>query len=127
MSALGKLKGEFVIDGEICLLDDRGLPNFEGMRARTVRKGGELVNYFAFDLLFLHGKALRALPLSSARSDSPSYYRRIERIAFVDHIETERDLVFRHALRSSMHMRAKLKTQRALLARQRLLEAKVAS
>ena len=59
---LGKLRGSFAIDGEVCLLDWTGIPNFEGMRDRAVRKRGELVTYFALDLLFLNGRDLRALP-----------------------------------------------------------------
>ena len=61
--ALSELRGSFVIDGEVCLLDVRGLPDFESMRSRALRKSGGLVTYFAFDLLFLNGRDLRPLPL----------------------------------------------------------------
>jgi bifunctional non-homologous end joining protein LigD len=60
---LQKLRGDFILDGEICLLNEHGIPNFESMRSRAVRKRGDLVTYFAFDLLFLNGRDLRALPL----------------------------------------------------------------
>jgi len=30
-SALHKIRGSFIIDGEVCLLDDKGIPNFEEM------------------------------------------------------------------------------------------------
>jgi ATP dependent DNA ligase domain len=32
VQALGKLRGSFVIDGEVCLVDADGIPNFEAMR-----------------------------------------------------------------------------------------------
>jgi ATP-dependent DNA ligase len=38
--ALSGLRGAFVLDGEVCLLDERGLPDFESMRGRAVRKSG---------------------------------------------------------------------------------------
>ena len=90
VSALGELRGSFVLDGEVCLLDERGLPNFESMRGRAVRKSGALVTYFAFDLLFLNGRDLRALPLierkTRLRKLIPADHPRLR---YVDHIETE--------------------------------------
>jgi bifunctional non-homologous end joining protein LigD len=56
---LKKLRGSFILDGEVCLLDERGVPNFEGMR----RRRGEGFTYCAFDLLFHNGRDLRSLPL----------------------------------------------------------------
>ena len=50
LQALQNIRGSFVLDGEICPLDENGIPNFEGMRHRAVRKRSELVTYFAFDL-----------------------------------------------------------------------------
>ena len=31
VQALDKVRGSFIIDGEVCLLDDKGIPNFEEM------------------------------------------------------------------------------------------------
>ena len=103
VAALATLKGEFVIDGEVCLLDERGLPNFEGMRARTMRKRGDLVNYFAFDLLFLNGRDLRGLPLLERKAKLQKLMpKKHPRIAFVEHIETEGEFVYRHAVNAGM-------------------------
>jgi ATP-dependent DNA ligase len=30
MAPLGKLKGSFVLDTEVCVLDEQGVPDFEG-------------------------------------------------------------------------------------------------
>jgi hypothetical protein len=46
VQALPKIRGSYVIDGEICLLDERGVPDFEGMRNRALLKRGEQVTYF---------------------------------------------------------------------------------
>jgi ATP-dependent DNA ligase len=32
------VRGSFIIDGEVCLLDGAGIPNFEEMRGRAVHK-----------------------------------------------------------------------------------------
>lgn len=42
VEALQHLRGSFIVDGEICLLDECGVPQFERMRGRTRRKSGDL-------------------------------------------------------------------------------------
>ena len=84
LSALGELRGSFVLDGEICVLDENGLPDFEGMRARTARqRSQQAVTYFAFDLLFHNGKDLSGLPLikrkERLRKLMPERHRHIAR------------------------------------------------
>lgn len=104
VSALAKLKGDFIIDREICLLDNRGLPDFEGMRNRVMRKsGGELVNYFLFDILFLDGVDLRGLPLLERKKCLKNLMpKKHARLAYVDHIETEGEFVFKGAVKAGM-------------------------
>ena len=53
IGALQAIRGDFVIDGELCVIGDNGVPDFERMTARSRRKrGGDLVTFFAFDMLF---------------------------------------------------------------------------
>jgi len=54
-----------ILDGEIVCLDERGVSQFNQLLSRK----GEPV-FYAFDLLWLDGKDLRQMPLSSERSDS---------------------------------------------------------
>jgi len=55
--------GDAVIDGEVCVLDPRGVPRFELIQqGRT-----EEAVLFAFDLLRLDGEDLRARPLEERR------------------------------------------------------------
>ena len=66
--AVAKLRPkEFVIDGEVCALDARGVPRF-GLLQNRARKPPRLA-YFVFDLLWLTGKDLRAMPLEDRRQD----------------------------------------------------------
>lgn len=103
VATLAKLKGEFVIDGEVCLLDDRGMPDFENMRARTMRKGGRLVDYFAFDLLFLDGVDLRRMPLLERKNALRELIPKKDvRLHYVDHIETEGEFVYKGAVKAGM-------------------------
>ena len=103
IEALGKLKGQFVIDGEVCLLDDRGLPRFEEMRSRTMRKRGEPVTFFAFDLLFLDGTDLRASSLRARKAHLKKLLpKKDEALVYVDYIEREGEFVFQHAMKAGM-------------------------
>jgi ATP-dependent DNA ligase len=49
------------------------------MRGRAVRKRGKLVTYFAFDLLFLNGRDLRALPLLERQTHCANYEAKTRR------------------------------------------------
>lgn len=79
VAALGELRGDFIVDAEACVLDDRGVPDFESMRhrARKPGRGAAPVVLFVFDLLFAGGRDLRGLPLLQRK-------RRLEKLLPVD-------------------------------------------
>jgi bifunctional non-homologous end joining protein LigD len=59
--------GPHVVDGEACVLDDIGRSDFECLQARARRRrwyaGCNRVTLCAFDLLYLDGRNVMALPL----------------------------------------------------------------
>ena len=104
LQSLQKVRGSFVIDGEVCLLDEKGIPQFEAMRGTTTRKrGGPPVTYFAFDLLFLNGRDLRSLPLierkERLRKLIPAQHPRLR---FVDYLEERGEFMYQHAMQIGM-------------------------
>jgi ATP-dependent DNA ligase len=64
------------------------------MRSRAVRERGELVSYFVFDLLFLNGRDLRALPLIERKARLKKSHLR-----YVDYIETRGEAMYEHAVK----------------------------
>jgi bifunctional non-homologous end joining protein LigD len=64
--------GPHVIDGEICVLDDFGRSDFERLQARARRRcwyaGCNQVTLCAFDLLYLDGRNVMALPLAKRKT-----------------------------------------------------------
>jgi bifunctional non-homologous end joining protein LigD len=52
-----------VIDGEVVAIDAQGCPSFQQLQNRAQLPAGWQIVYYAFDLLHLDGKDLRALPL----------------------------------------------------------------
>ena len=51
------------IDGELCGIDEAGLPSFAQTQAATDGERGARLVYYAFDLLHLDGQDVSALPL----------------------------------------------------------------
>jgi ATP-dependent DNA ligase len=51
------------LDGELCGVDDAGLPSFARTQAATDGERGVQVVYYAFDLLHLDGRNVSGLPL----------------------------------------------------------------
>lgn len=61
---------EFVLDGEIVCLDAEGIPQFQKLQTRSQANKPNLSNpvlFYAFDLLYLDGQDLRALPWQERR------------------------------------------------------------
>jgi bifunctional non-homologous end joining protein LigD len=56
------------LDGEVVVLGDDGLPKFNALQNAFDSAGTEHIVYFVFDLLYLNGKDLRTLDLSSRRA-----------------------------------------------------------
>ncbi|RYD77022.1 MAG: DNA ligase D, partial [Sphingobacteriales bacterium] len=65
--ALSKIKHKAVLDGEVVWLDKKGNPSFQKLQQYEEGPDGRLV-YYVFDLLFLDGKDIRALPLTDRKS-----------------------------------------------------------
>lgn len=69
--AFAALQTDFILDGELCLCDDRGRPDFRALHTemRLRRPDTSQMAYFAFDLLFDRDVDLRPLPLSERQRD----------------------------------------------------------
>jgi bifunctional non-homologous end joining protein LigD len=86
---------EAVVDGEVVALDDDGRPDFGLLQERIshLRSGsreapGTLV-YQAFDLLYLDGRSLLAVPLEDRKRLLRSVLREGGRVRFASHVEGE--------------------------------------
>jgi ATP-dependent DNA ligase len=69
--AFAALRTDFILDGELCLCDDRGLPNFRALHAEMCqgRPDTSRMAYFAFDLLFERDVDLRQPSLAERQRD----------------------------------------------------------
>ncbi len=68
-ASLGRLPIESGwLDGEIVVLNERGVPDFQALQTAFDARGGNAIVYFLFDLPFLDGWDLRAAPLRERRA-----------------------------------------------------------
>ena len=85
-----------VMDGELVVLDAKGVSSFEALQKRAESREG--LTYFAFDLLSLGGRDLRREPLIERKRQLKALLRtRVRRIRYTEHVDTEGEKVLRQA------------------------------
>ena len=87
------------LDGEGVVVDNRGVTDFERLRAALARGGSRAAFLFAFDLLALDGEDLRRHPWETRRATLAALLRRAgPGIRLSEHLDaTDGETVFRHA------------------------------
>ncbi|WP_035977906.1 RNA ligase family protein [Bradyrhizobium sp. th.b2] len=83
-SALKLPETRFAIDGEICVLDVRGVSDFDALHSNRHNEEAQL---YAFDLVALDGDDLRELPLFERKSRLAKLLRRRPEGIFVAPLE----------------------------------------
>lgn len=92
---LRKLRGSFVIDGEIVILD-KGKSNFQKLQNYYKAKVGTPY-FYVFDLLMLNGEDLRDEPLIERKRLLKQLVSRSKHIRYSSHIETRGKAFFKAA------------------------------
>jgi len=99
-SALGTLPvTSALLDGEVVVLDDRGVSDFQSLQ-NSMEAGRDVrCVYFAFDALFVDGNDVRALPLSERKAVLRAMFERNQnpRLRFGDHVEGDGPAFFERA------------------------------
>jgi bifunctional non-homologous end joining protein LigD len=91
--SLQKFGFEAVFDGEIVVVDDQGLPDFQMLQNYQKSGRGHLL-YYVFDLLFFHGHDLTNLPLVRRKELLEKILPSGKFIKFSDHVWHEGVLFF---------------------------------
>lgn len=88
-----------LLDGEVVALDAQGLPDFSVLQAALADNATDELVYFAFDLLFIVGEDLRALPLRERKERLKALLEttRTERVRYVAHFETPGEAMLQSA------------------------------
>jgi bifunctional non-homologous end joining protein LigD len=81
--ALGKIKRDAVLDGELVALDKRGVSRFQLLQNALRTKAN--LRYYLFDLMFLDGKDMRKLPLVERKKHLENIVPRGRLLAYSAH------------------------------------------
>lgn len=82
---LKKWKIEAIFDGEVVILDEKGLPSFQLMQNYKTTREGQ-VHYFVFDLLYLNGRDYRNEPLKDRKEALKKALKKSNLVSFSDDI-----------------------------------------
>ncbi len=91
--ALRNCEFDAVLDGEIVVVDDRGVPDFQRLQDYRKSGGGHLL-YYVFDLPYLEGHDLTNLPLLRRKELLRKILPAVPNIRFSDHVHKEGVLFF---------------------------------
>src|ERR1700677_1709977 len=102
-TSAGKLPN-WIIDGEVCPLDENGAPDFAALQSALPEGKTDALVYFALDLLFEGGEDLRSLPLISRKARLRQLLSDAEEdsLRFVEHFDEGGEAVLRSACRLSL-------------------------
>jgi bifunctional non-homologous end joining protein LigD len=85
------------IDGELCGIDDAGLPSFANTQAATDGERDARLVYYAFDLLHLDGRDVSGLPLIERKALLEPLVANKLGLQFNGHETGDGELILRHA------------------------------
>jgi bifunctional non-homologous end joining protein LigD len=97
---------DIAIDGELVMLNANGKPEFHQLRGRCAMRDPTRIGVaasskpavvFAFDLLQLRGKDLRALPLLKRKAALEKELKRTQRIVYCQHVGESVEKLFHAA------------------------------
>jgi bifunctional non-homologous end joining protein LigD len=93
---LQKLGIKAVLDGEIIIADNKGIPDFQKLHDFPMSTGGHLI-YYVFDILFHQGRDLTGLPLIQRKELLKTILPPGEHIRYSEHIWKDGESFFNAA------------------------------
>lgn len=93
---LAKLPSKAILDGEIVVLDEQGMPSFQKLQNYTKTQTGNLI-YYLFDVLVFEGKDIRNLPLIERKKILRKLIKGFKHLKYCDHVLETGKSFFRSA------------------------------
>lgn len=94
-----------ILDGEVCALNERGVPDFAALQAALADDDSKELVFFVFDMLFAEHEDLRSLPLTDRKARLKTLLSSAatgERLRYLDHFVTAGDAVLKSACQIEM-------------------------
>jgi bifunctional non-homologous end joining protein LigD len=94
---------EAVVDGEAVVIGSAGLPDFQALRRELGKHASGALLYHAFDLLYLDGSDLRALPYVERKRLLEQLLKGApQNLVYVEYLEADGARVFEHACKMGL-------------------------
>jgi len=90
-----------LLDGEVIVLDERGISSFAALQAAFQEGAKHALHYYVFDLLHLDGHGLRSLPLTERKDLLAQLIEALDDdiIRLSEHVRDEKAAIFEEACR----------------------------
>jgi bifunctional non-homologous end joining protein LigD len=98
VKAVEKIAHNVVLDGEIVVLDSKGVSNFQALQNyRNTGKGN--LTYVAFDLLYLNGEDIRQIPLTERKALLQEVVKQLgdKTVQYSSHVMKDGEKLFKKA------------------------------
>lgn len=94
VAQLKKQKLNAILDGEIVVLDEKGISHFQLLQNLSSE---ENLYYYVFDIIYLNGKDLRQIPLVQRKNLLKQFLKSYSHIRYSEHIEKNGEKFFKMA------------------------------
>lgn len=91
--AVRVLEHDVILDGEIVVVDEQGVPHFEWLQMWRLKPQGTIA-YYVFDILWCNGHDVRTMPLRVRKALLSAVLPTDGPIRFSDHVEAEGEKLF---------------------------------
>ncbi|CAL65286.1 DNA ligase D [Christiangramia forsetii] len=98
---LKTISHEAILDGEVVVVDEDGLPSFEKLQNYDTKTEGAL-KFYVFDMLYLNGHSTLNLKLLERKSFIPEILEETQLAIFCDHIEGMGTAFYQKAISTGM-------------------------
>jgi len=107
IAASAKTLPDCMLDGEVCALNDKGVPSFAALQGALSAEDTDKLVFFVFDLLFIEHEDLRGIPLIDRKERLKDLIDSLpkksgDRIRYLEHVVTDGDDVLRSACQIDM-------------------------
>lgn len=98
---LEQIPHDVILDGEVVVLDEEGIPMFQALQNYDSKTKGAL-KYYVFDMLFLNDHSMLDLPLLERKSLIPEVLEETDIAVYCDHIEGMGTAFYKKAIDAGM-------------------------
>lgn len=99
---LSSIPHSMVLDGEVVIVDEKGLPDFQKLQNYHPQNTKGTLRYYVFDLLHLNGMDTISLTLKQRKSLLPELLEGLEQVIYCDHLEGMGSVFYNRAIEAGM-------------------------